>query len=175
MTASASQPELREARDGDSWERDLAELLADLSAVQSDLLDMLQQKRHLLVQSDTAGLAAVAPREQELISRLEACQQCRARLLQRADAEGLPAASLTALAEALPAGRRSAVEEQVGAARARFRLLHHQSLTSWVLVQRNLIHLSQMLEIIATGGRPEPTYNKGSAPQARGALVDQAV
>jgi hypothetical protein len=44
-----------------------------------------------------------------------------------------------------------------------------------VVVQRTLIHLSQMLEIIATGGQMQPTYGKKESVQARGALVDRAV
>ena len=47
----------------------------------------------------------------------------------------------------------------------RSRLLQHQSLTNWVLVQRSLLHLSQLIEIIATGGRPKPTYGNGSDRQ----------
>jgi hypothetical protein len=55
-------------------------------------------------------------------------------------------------------------------ARSRTRLLQHQSLTNWVIIQRTLLHLSQVIEIIATGGRMQPTYDKNPA---RGALVDQ--
>ena len=43
------------------------------------------------------------------------------------------------------------------------------------LVQRALIHLSQMLEIIATGGQMQPTYEKKDSVEASGALVDRAV
>jgi hypothetical protein len=42
-----------------------------------------------------------------------------------------------------------------------------------VLAQRTLIHLSQMLEIIATGGQMQPTYGKKESVGASGALVDQ--
>jgi hypothetical protein len=52
--------------------------------------------------------------------------------------------------------------------------VQHHSLTNWVLVQRTLIHLSQMLEIIATGGRMKPTYGEGGRTDAGGSLVDQA-
>ena len=55
------------------------------------------------------------------------------------------------------------------------RLLQHQSLTNWVVVQRTLLHLSQLLEIIATGGRLRPTYGKESPAASGGALLDHAV
>jgi hypothetical protein len=38
----------------------------------------------------------------------------------------------------------------------------------------SLLHLSQMIEIIATGGRPKPTYEKGPGSNSGGALVDRA-
>jgi hypothetical protein len=56
----------------------------------------------------------------------------------------------------------------------RARLLQHHSLVNWVLVQKTLIHLSQLLEIIATGGRLQPTYQRDGTVQATGALVDRA-
>jgi hypothetical protein len=53
-------------------------------------------------------------------------------------------------------------------------LLQHESLTNWVLVQRSLLHLSQLIEIVATGGRTQPTYGNGSRRLSCGALVDRA-
>ncbi len=157
-----------------SWEANVAELLSDLSAVQTELLDVLKLKQTRLLQADTRGLADLAPREQALISRLEACHAFRQRLLDHARGEGLPAASLTDLAKALPAVERGTVQRRIDAARSRLRLLQHHSLTNWVFVQRTLIHLSQMLEIIATGGQPEPTYKKEQKPSSLGSLVDHA-
>ena len=54
------------------------------------------------------------------------------------------------------------------------RLLQHESLTNWVLAQRTLLHLSQMVEIIATGGHTKADIWKSREPGARGALVDRA-
>jgi len=53
-------------------------------------------------------------------------------------------------------------------------LLQHHSLVNWVVIQRTLLHLSQMLEIIATGGRLQPTYGKGESSTASGTLMDWA-
>jgi hypothetical protein len=54
------------------------------------------------------------------------------------------------------------------------RLLHHQSLANWVLAQRTLLHIAQMLEIVATGGRLQPTYDPANVSSPGGALVDHA-
>jgi uncharacterized protein with gpF-like domain len=157
------------------WETELAELLTELSAAQDELLDLLQTKRDLLVTADTAGLEAISDREAKLVARLEACHDHRAQMLSRVAARGAPAEDLRTLAKRLPEPSRGQLHQRLEQSQARARLLHHQSLANWVLVQRTLIHLSQMLEIIATGGRGEPTYRNGEEVPAHGALVDQAV
>jgi flagellar biosynthesis/type III secretory pathway chaperone len=156
------------------WETALADLLGELSGIQSDLLAVLTDKRSRLLGSDTSSLPALQAREEELVQRLQACQERRQALLARASEEGLPSNNLTNLADALPAPQRKQIAPQIREASARMRLLQHHSLTNWVLVQRTLIHLSQLLEIIATGGRLKPTYGKDDVVPSGGALVDQA-
>ena len=155
-------------------ESDITAFLGELSNAQSDMLRLLVEKRELLVKFDGDGLAAIAPREQQLIERLQACLQKRSELLARADGEGLPSASIRELTGSLPGVNREPLSRQVQQASSQARILQHNSITNWVLVQRTLIHLSQMLEIIATGGRSQPTYGKGEAAGSSGALVDQA-
>jgi hypothetical protein len=158
----------------DTYESEIAELLAELSDVQSALLETLHAKRQLLATSDHEALAAFAGREQTLIDRLQACHNRRRLLLSKAADEGMPADSIRSLSERLPADGRDRVQNSILEASERSRLLQHQSLANWVLVQRTLLHLSQMIEIIATGGRPRPTYGKGSDRAPSGALVDRA-
>jgi hypothetical protein len=157
-----------------SWEPELAQLLNDLLSVQGELLAMLCRKRELLVAADTAGLAAMAPQEEQLLGTLQECFRRREQLLVRAGQEGLPSESLQTLSGALPKPQRERLDGNFRAAHARARLLQHHSLANWVLVQRTLIHLSQMLEIIATGGRLQPTYGAGEPVQTAGSLVDRA-
>lgn len=158
----------------DTWETDIASLLTELSDVQSALLATLTEKRSLLATSDHAALSDIATREEQLICRLQACHERREQLLAQAQAEGLPADSITALSKQLPAEKRARLQASIQQTTDRSRLLQHQCLTNWVLVQRTLLHLSQLIEIIATGGRLKPTYGKGSDCQASGALVDRA-
>jgi hypothetical protein len=155
------------------WDDAFAALLEQLSTAQQRLLDLLGRKRQLIVAGDYRGLAAVQEEEQALGAELMACQQLRQELLQRAQQEGLPSDALTALNRALPGGpaarRRTALDE----AQRRSQLIRHECLAQWVAVQRSLLHLSQMLEIIATGGRPRPTYGDASRREPSGALLDQ--
>jgi len=159
---------------GTAWDTELGTLLSDLSAVQGDVLQLLGQKRALLLASDLQGLAEMQPKEELLIARLKACLEQRARLLALAAEEGLPNDSIRSLTGALPRQQSAKLSREVHEASGRSRLLQHQSLTNWVVVQRSLLHLSQILEIIATGGRTQPTYGMGHSAAAGGVLVDQA-
>ncbi len=158
-----------------AWESELASFLNKLTAVQDETLEVLGKKRQMLAKVDTAGLAAIAPQEEQLIARLQDCLQQREQLLAKADHEGLPSASISALTRALPRSQRASLDPPINQASSRVRLLKHHGLTNWLIVQRTLLHLSQMLEIIATGGRLQPTYEKGAPAASSGALVDRAV
>ncbi len=158
-----------------TWESELAGFLTQLSAVQDESLEILTAKRRLLVAADAEGLAELSKREQTLIERLQGCLRRREELLSRAENEGLPSESIRSLTAAMPAPERRELTAQVNQATGRARLLQHHSVTNWVLVQRTLIHLSQLLEIIATGGTGKPTYGKKDSVDASGTLVDRAV
>jgi flagellar biosynthesis/type III secretory pathway chaperone len=158
----------------DIWESEIGGLLGELAEVQTALLGTLNDKRQLLADGNVQALSALAPREQELADRLQACHERRQQLLARANADGLPADSIQSLSERLPTDSRNRVNAIIREAAGRTQLLQHQSLANWVLVQRSLLHLSQLIEIIATGGRTKPTYGKGSDGAASGALVDRA-
>ncbi len=164
--------------DGDpteSREAELAQLLADLAAVQDEMLDVLSRKRTAMAACNLESMIELEPREAELCQRLQECSQRRASMLESARAEGFPDTSIGKLAAAMPRPTRDNLGKQVKEASSRVRLLQHESLTNWVLAQRTLLHLAQMLEIIATGGRWKPTYEKGGSAPARGALVDKQV
>lgn len=159
----------------ETWQRELAELLTELSAAQDELLGVLKQKLDLLRTADAAGLQALGAVETALADRLQTCYRRRCEMLERAAQSGLPAESLRALAAALPGNGRQALQSQVALAADKSRLLQHQSLTNWVVTQRTLLHLSQLLEIVATGGKPRPTYGREESVSTGGALLDRAV
>jgi len=156
-----------------TWEQDLAEFLSELSATQDDLLALLQKKRECLLRADVAGMTALQPQEESLVARLETCHARRQQLLERAGADGAPSKNLRAAAKSLVKSGKRDTQHALDAAASRAKILQHHSLTNWVVTQRSLLHLAQMLEIIATGGRAQPTYGNGIAPSG-GCLVDQA-
>jgi flagellar biosynthesis/type III secretory pathway chaperone len=163
----------RDAAEKTPWESELASFLTDLSKVQGETLQVLTRKRQCLVGIDTEGLTALAAQEQQVIDHLDTCLQRRAQLLQKAEQEGLPSDSIESLTDAIPPGKKRKLGDQVKLVSGQTRLLRHHSLTNWVVVQRTLLHLSQMIEIIATGGKKRPTYSKEVPRDTGGALVDR--
>ena len=163
-----------------NWDAELADLLDELSNVQSELLDVLQAKRDCMAsnaepQEIAQQMSDLQPQAQQLCDRLQACHERREKLLAAAGEQGLPSESLSQLAGSLRDPSRRQVTRRVDQATSRMRLLQHHSLTNWVLAQRSLLHLSQLLEIIATGGQLQPTYSRDDSSASPGALVDREV
>jgi hypothetical protein len=154
------------------WESDLASLLGELTSVQTELLSVLEAKRERMGNNDIDGTAELRPRAELLLDRLQTCHNRRTELLRAVSDEGRPAATLGKLATRATRENRGKLTRQVKDASLRMRLLQHHSLANWVLAQRSLLHVAQMLEIIATGGRLQPTYGSGESPVSGGALVD---
>ncbi len=157
------------------WESALAELLTELTDVQDAMLDVLTEKSRAMACGDAEQMTGLQAREESLCDRLQKCHDRRNELLESAGKDNQANASIQALAASLPGNRHDGIQQQVRDAGMRMRLLRHQSLSNWVMAQRTLLHLSQLLEIIATGGRLQPTYGKGDSIHARGALVDKEV
>ncbi len=159
------------------WEHEITLLLAELSGIQEELLAVLSEKRERLARVDTSGMKELQPREQALCERLQACHARREELLAAAKREGLPADSMTSLAKSAgptsTSPQREKLRKELATSASRMRLLQTQSLTNWVVAQRSLLHVSQLLEIIATGGRLQPTYGIGDGLHSRGGMLDQ--
>jgi len=155
------------------WSGEIGDLLDELTTVQQELLDVLASKRDRIVRGELGEAETLAGREQSLADRLSACQTRRGELLAEAERRRLPSDSLRQLAASLERAEREPLKERVGEAAAQARLLQHHSLANWVLAQRSLLHVSQLIEIIATGGRLQPTYGN-EAHGSSGALVDHA-
>ena len=155
------------------WEVELSDYLAELTSVQSELLDVLNDKRQRMAVADVAGLEETHPRAEQLAQRLQACQTRRPELLNQAAAEGRSVTTLHQLATSLPTEQRGDLAGRVKSAAASTELLRQQTLANWIFAQRSLLHVAEMLEIIATGGRLQPTYGGSDALTATGSLLNQ--
>lgn len=156
------------------WEQSLAQFLSDLSAIQVQLLEVFARKRQFLVDADIRQIESIQQREKELVERLAECHDRRAVLLKQAAQQGLHADSLRTLNTSLKGPKSKTLNQQINEATSRCRMLQSHSLTNWILAMRTERHFSQILEIIATGGRLTPTYAAGDSSSVGGALVDRA-
>ncbi len=154
------------------WNQEISTYLGELTEVQRELLDVLNEKRAKMAALDAEGLEALQPRANELAERLSQCHSRRQELLAAAASEGKPSDSLRSVASSLAGNAGRGLETEVNSAADRVRLLRHHSVTNWVAAQRTLLHLAEMLEIIATGGRLQSTYSPGEAAHARGMLLN---
>ena len=154
-------------------EAEVASLLEELSNVQAELLSVLQAKRQRMATVDVLGMEESQAREQALCVRLEECHRRRAELLATARQQGVPADSLSTLVQRGKRGESARIGERAKELSTQMRLLRHESVTNWVLAQRSLLHVAQLIEIIATGGRMQPTYGEGESVHSRGSLVNQ--
>ena len=151
----------------------MAKDVVDVHALGPQDLDVRKVPRRALVTADIGQLGELQPREERLAARLAECSQRRTDLLAEAKADGLPSESVGKLAVRASGGKTSKLGGRVKDTANRMRLLQHHSLANWVLAQRSLLHVSQLLEIIATGGRMQPTYGDKDSVHSRGSLVDQ--
>ena len=158
-----------------NWESEIASLLGQLSGTQQRLLKLLENKRELLMKRDHMGLRELAPKEQQLCEELQACHERRKDLLEKAEQAGLPSDSMQSLAGTLPKDAKQNLKKTFTESKEQSHLLRHQSISQWVVVQRTLLHLSQMLEIVATGGQGQSTYGREGTSAPSGRLMDQAV
>ena len=157
------------------WDGQIGGFLDRLAHAQRELLALLAEKRKLLESRDHQKLQALVERERELASELQNCHEARAELLKNAESDGLPSTSIASLDQALANQVTSSRGESIRESCNQAQLIRHECLAQWVAMQRTLLHLSQMLEIIATGGRLKPTYGDRHGAHSSGALMDQAV
>jgi hypothetical protein len=153
---------------------DVGGLLHDLTEVQTALLSVLQKKREAMAKGAIQQLSELQPIEEEINGRLKICFERRSEILERGQSQGVSAVTLAEMTNQLSDkshGEIGNLEEQFQESRDRVRELQLEHLTNWVIAQKSLLHVSQILEIVATGGKIKPTYGKDDFC-ARGALVD---
>ena len=155
----------------ETWCGDVSSYLQELCFILDGFLDVLRVK---LRNENPTETESPDPSEQALLARLETNQQQRQELLTAAGRVGLPNDSLQSAVAALPdENGRNRLNALLLQTVARRQQLHHASVVNWVLTQRSLVHVDQLLEILATGEPQPPTYGKGDGAP-RGGLLDSA-
>lgn len=155
--------------------RDLAELLQELAEAQSQLLAHLERKRNAIAKNDWRALESFVANEESLSNRLEAIHQKRSTLLEVAKKHGRRSDTLEDLSNELASPKPSPLAKQFREASSKMRLLQTHTLASWVVAQRAVLHASQMIHVLASGGKLTTSPDSGVENNFTGGFVDEAV
>lgn len=149
----------------ESWDERLASYLEDLLDTQGELLAFLRRRRETMVGGDVAATATLNDREATLAKQLAALHERRTNLLNEAGvATSLEEAARLRSGAGSPSEAWSNARRNVG-------LLRHECVVNWLLTQRTLLHLSQLLHRVFGGDATYSSAGKRTRGSG-GALVD---
>lgn len=155
---------------------ELGRFLTDLEQAQGELRDVFAAKSMALRQFQGDVLVRISEGELELGKRLQVILGRRNRLLEAAAKQGIAAPSLATLAGAIGTEARDPLLKRIHAAEQQSALLRHQSWIHWIISHRCYNHYSELLELIAHGGKKAPTYSpRQQTAGAGGAVLDASI
>lgn len=157
-----------------NWQTELTVFLNELESAQENALKVLRRKQVSLANANVKEMQTIADEESAAVERLDVCLQRRERLLAEAAKNNMPSDTIENLCKSQP--QTTNLTKRIKKSKHNSRLIQYQSLTNWVLTQRSVIHLNQLIELIKNKGKKSPTYNKNkqkSNPDNGGNLVDK--
>ncbi|MDR3109523.1 MAG: flagellar protein FlgN [Planctomycetaceae bacterium] len=157
-----------------NWQVELTMFFNELESAQENAMSVLQRKQKSLANANVKEIQTVTEEEKASVERLEVCLKRRETLLEEAAKNKLPSDSIESLCKVLP--QNAGLTDRVKKSKHNSRLIQYQSLTNWVITQRSVIHLNQLIELIKNKGKKSPTYNKDKQktnPNNGGNLVDK--
>jgi hypothetical protein len=162
---------------------ELAQFLTDLEQTQQDLLELFAAKRQALDQHRSDDLLQLSSQEGVLAGKLQELVKERTKFLLKARGAGFAVESLLEFAGAV--GKTvgdsrvlraiELIENRILEAQHRTSRLQHESWVHWIISHRCYNHYTELLELIAHGGRHAPTYGDRQPSASGGALLDAAV
>jgi hypothetical protein len=161
---------------------ELAQFLTALEQAQENLLTLFTAKRNALDTFQSEELLRLSAREGELAARLSELVKERMELLLRARDAGFVVESLLELAGAV--GRTvgdarvlraiELIQGRIMQSQQRTTRLQHESWVHWIISHRCYNHFTELIDLIAHGGHPAPTYGDKTSAATGGALLDAA-
>ena len=158
------------------WQTELIAFLEQLQAAQNEIMALADKKRQLFGNNDMVAIANMVADEQSGVVKMRECLAKREKLLQYAAAEGLPSESIEVLAKEVVPKSNEEFYRLFRSTQYQTRLLQRHNLTNWIIAQRSVLHVSQMLEIIATRGLKKSTYTRKHVKNigtSGGSIVDK--
>ena len=151
---------------------DISQFLTALEQAQDGLLTLFVVKRKALDTFQSEDLIRLSAQEGELAARLQELVAERSKLLLKARDAGFVAGSLLDLAgvigktvgETRVLRAIELIEGRIAESQVRTSKLQHESWVHWIISHRCYNHATKMLDLIAHGGHPAPTYGDTGYP-----------
>lgn len=161
---------------------EISQFLTALEQVQDGLLDLFTAKRQALNTFQSQELVRLSRFEEELAARLQEFVRNRKELLLKARDAGFVVESLQELAGAIGKTVGDArvlravelIKGRITISQQRTVRLQQENWVHWIISHRCYNHATEMLDLIAHGGHPAPTYGDRSSITPGGALLDAA-
>lgn len=159
-----------------SLSAELGRFLTELEQAQGELRDLFAAKSLALQRIQGEELVRISEGELELGKRLQALLARRNRLLDAAGKQGIAATSLMTLTGAIGIEIREPLLQRIRLAEQRSAELRHESWIHWIISHRCYNHYTELLELIAHGGKKAPTYSQANQTTgAGGAVLDASI
>ena len=161
---------------------EISQFLTALEQTQKGLLELFTAKRKALNTFQSQELIRLSGTEEELAARLHEFVKKRMELLLKARDAGFVVESLQELAGAIGKTVGDArvlravelIQGRITRSQQWTVRLQQESWVHWIISHRCYNHATEMLDLIAHGGHPAPTYGDRAATVTGGALLDTA-
>jgi hypothetical protein len=138
--------------------RDIEDLLVAIDESQAALGVTYRDKRAAIRQANGPEIGRLTKIEETLVTELQVLVRRREQILQQAQQRGLPANSLTAIVQTFDEPLRTRLLTQIEETRRVTDANRRESWILWIVCKQSLRFFSDVIELIANGGRRAPVY-----------------
>jgi hypothetical protein len=138
--------------------REIEDLLVAIDESQAALGNAYAEKRAAIRQTNGAEIHRLTMLEESLVADLQAHLRRREQILQRAGQMGLPADSLGSVVRTFDEPLRESLLAQIERTQQMADTNRRESWILWIVCKQSLRFFSDVVELIANGGRRAPVY-----------------
>ena len=136
---------------------DLQNFLQKLNETQIQMLAVLHKKQAILVRPEKEAIALITHEEQQSLGAMQSILQQREDILTAARLQNIRGDSIEQLCgHFFP--HNIEVQKLLDETKYQTEQIRLLAYTNWTLSRKSLIHVSQILELLATQGRGKTTY-----------------
>jgi hypothetical protein len=149
----------------------LAEYLSDLDLAQARMLGQLDQWRLDVAQPHPLNDLNPGSEENPAIAEWRTMVARRDELLKLAKSQGIVVSTLRELASRLDDPERS-LTTSATRMKQKMEAIHYRSLSHWISCQKAWLHYSDLVQLIATGGRKSMSLGSTRSSAQGGVILD---